>query len=158
MFWARYRSSCTPLSFYVFYIKLIGYADGSSLMAIVPSPGVRVAVAESLNSNLSRVSEWCNLCGMKLNDDKTKTMVVSRSRRMHPQSPLLTAGGTILKESDDLDILPVTFDPKMTFEKHLRSVSTAASQWLSILRKSWRVFHDRLLLGRCFHRFFLPIL
>ena len=27
--------------------KLIGYADDSTLMAVVPSPGVRVAVAES---------------------------------------------------------------------------------------------------------------
>ena len=28
--------------------KLIGYVDDSTLMAVVPSPGVRVAVAESL--------------------------------------------------------------------------------------------------------------
>ena len=56
---------------------------------------------------------------------------------MHPQSPPLTIGGTILKESDDLAILGVTFDSKMTFEKHLRSVSRAASQKLGILRKSW---------------------
>ena len=66
---------------------------------------------------------------------------------MHPQSPVLTIGGTVLKESDDLVILGVTFDSKMTFEKHLRSVFRAASQRLGILRKSWQVFHDRLLLG-----------
>ena len=46
----------------------------------------------------------------------------------------------------------------MTFEKHLRSVSRAASQRLGILRKSWRVFHDRLLLRRCFRGFILPVL
>ena len=46
----------------------------------------------------------------------------------------------------------------MTFEKHLRSVSRAASQRLGILRKSWRVFHDRSLLGRCFRCFLLPVL
>ena len=46
----------------------------------------------------------------------------------------------------------------MTFEKHLRSVSRAASQRVGILRKSWRVFHDRLLLGRCFRSFILPVL
>ena len=54
---------------------------------------------------------------------KTKTMIVSRSRTMHPQSPALTIGGTLLKEPDDLDILGLTFDSKITFEKHLRSVS-----------------------------------
>ena len=78
---------------------------------------------------------------------------------MHPlQSPKLTIGGTVLKESDDLVILAVTFDSKMTFEKHLRSVSRAASQRLGILRKSWRVFHDRSLLGRCFRGFVQSVL
>ena len=86
---------------------------------------------------------------MKLNASKTKTMIVSRSQTMHPQSPALTIGETLLKESENLVILGVTFGSNMTFEKHLRSVSRAASQRLGILRKSWQVFHDRLLLGRC---------
>ena len=51
----------------------------------------------------------------------------------------------------------MTFDSKMTFEKHLRSVSGAASQRVGILRKSWRVFLDRSLLGRCFLGFVLPV-
>ena len=64
----------------------------------------------------------------------------------------------MLKESDDLVILGVTFDSKMTLEKHLRSVSRAASQRLGIFKKSWQVFHDRLLLGRCFRGFVLLVL
>ena len=71
---------------------------------------------------------------------------------MHNASPVtpLTIARTVLKESDDLVMLGVTFDSKMTLEKHLRLVSRAASQRLGTLRKSWRVFHDRSLLGRCF--------
>ena len=38
--------------------KLISYADDTTLMADVPSPGVRVT--ESLNSVLGKVSEWCD--------------------------------------------------------------------------------------------------
>ena len=41
--------------------KLLGYADDSTLMAVVPSPGVTVTVAESLIHELGRVSEWCYL-------------------------------------------------------------------------------------------------
>ena len=115
--------------------KLIGYADDSTLMPVVPTPGVRVTVAESLIRDLGRVSEWCDLWGMKLNASKTKTMIVSRSCTMHPQSPPLTIGGTVLKKSDDLVILGVTFDSKLTFEKHLL-LSRTASQRLGILRKS----------------------
>ena len=39
-----------------------------------------------------------------------------------------------------------------------RYISRAAAQRLGILRKSWRVFHDRALLGRCFRGFVLPVL
>ena len=81
---------------------MIPYVDDSTLIAVVPSPGVRVTVAESLCRDLLKVSEWCDLYRMKLNAIKTKTMIVSRSRTIHPQSPALTIGGTVLKESDDL--------------------------------------------------------
>ena len=76
--------------------KLIGYDDDSTFMTVVPSPGIRVAVAESLICDLFRVSEWCELWGMKLNASKTKTMIVSRFRTMHPQSPPFTIDGTVL--------------------------------------------------------------
>ena len=45
---------------------------------------------------------------------------------MYTQSLPLTVGETVLKESDDINIFGLTFDYKMTFEKHLRSVSIAA--------------------------------
>ena len=72
--------------------KLIGYADDSTLMAVMPSQGVRVTVAGSLIRDLSRVSQWCDLWGMKLNVSKTKTMIVSKSHTMHLQLPPLTIG------------------------------------------------------------------
>ena len=79
--------------------KLVGYADDSTLIAVVPSPCARVTVAESLNRDLVIVNAWCDLWGMKLNASKTKIMIVSRSRTMHSQSPSLTIDGTVLKES-----------------------------------------------------------
>ena len=86
---------------------------------------------------------WCDQWGMKLNASKTKTMIVSRSRTVHPQLTPLTLDRTVLKESADLVILGVTFDAKITFEMHFHSVSSAAAQRLGIIRKSWQVFHDR---------------
>ena len=85
--------------------KLIGYADDPTSLSVVTSPGIRETLAESLNRDLANVSEWCDFFGMKLNASKTKTMIVSRSRTMHRQSPPLTIGRTLVKESDDLDIL-----------------------------------------------------
>ena len=119
----------------------------------MPSPGVRVTVAEFQNSDLGKVSEWRDLFDMKLNASKTNTMIVSRSRTTHPQSLPLTIGRTVLKESHDLDILGVILDSKFTFVKHLRSVSRAVSRRFDILRRSWRVY-----IGRCFRGFALSVL
>ena len=111
-----------------------------------------------MNRDLNRVSVWCNLLVMKLNASKTKTMIVSRSRTVHPLLTPLTLDGTVLGASADLVILGVKFDTKMTFKRHLRSVSSAAAQRLGIMRKSWQVFHDRSLLVRSFWSFVLPVL
>ena len=47
-----------------------------NLIAVVPSSGVRVTVPESLCRYLVKVSELCDLWGTKLNESKTKTMIV----------------------------------------------------------------------------------
>ena len=75
--------------------KLYGYADDSTLVAVVPSP--REAVSESMNRDIKSVSVWCDLWGMKLNATKTKTMIVCRLRTVRPQLTPLTLDGTVLK-------------------------------------------------------------
>ena len=72
--------------------KLIAYTDNSTLIAVVPSRGVRATVAESPSRDLIRISEWRDLWGMKFNASEIKIQTVSRSWTMHPQSPALTIG------------------------------------------------------------------
>ena len=96
---------------------------------------------------------------MKLNAGKTTTMSLKVTYNTSPVTPINYIDGTVQKESDDIDILGVTFDSKMTFEKHLCYTGLQISfskTW--ILRKSSRVFHDRLLLEICFRGFVLPVL
>ena len=77
-------SVLSPLLFHLYILehfsilenKLIGCVD-STLMAVVPTPGIRVAVAESLIRDLGRVSEWGDLWKMKSNASKTNTKMVS---------------------------------------------------------------------------------
>ena len=70
---------------------------------------------------------------------KTSQITNSQSLNNHPFICF-----TIYSNESKFAHLPVysneTFDSKMTFEKHLRSVSRAASQRFGILRKSGRVF------------------
>ena len=110
VFRARYCSSCTLRSFFPFRKITWSVMLMTQLWWLLCHPQALVTVAESLIRDLGWVSEWCDLWGMKLNASKTKTLIVFRSRTMHPQSPPLTIIGTVLKKSDDLVILGVTFD------------------------------------------------
>ena len=85
--------------------KLYGYAEDSTLVAVVRSPCERVGVSESMNRDLNRVSVSCDRLGMKLNMSKTKTMIVSGLCTVHNHLTPFTLDGTVLKDSADLVIL-----------------------------------------------------
>ena len=109
----------------------ISYADDSTLYASVNSPSDRVAVADSLNRDLSKIQSWCLKWGMKLNPSKTQSIIVSRSRTHDLPHPLLFLCGSPLKVSCSLKLLGVLIDDKLSFEKHLRSMAA------SIAKKNW---------------------
>ena len=138
--------------------KLYGYADDSTLVAVVPSPGERVAASESMNSDLNRVSVWCDMWRMNHNASKTKTMIVSRSHIIHPQLTPLSIGGTVLKESVDLVILGETFEAKKTFwEAPALCVKCCSSEiWYHekvLAGLSWSVAPSEIFLELCLARF-----
>ena len=66
---------------------LYAYADDSTLLVVVRKPADR-PVDASLNRDLARIQEWCNHWCMILNPNKTKALVVSRSKNVNP--PMVT--------------------------------------------------------------------
>lgn len=136
--------------------KLVAYADDATLFASIPSPECRSGVGESLNRDLARISAWCKLWGMKLNPNKTQSMIVSRSRTVAPQHPDLSIDNVSLNLYDSFKILGVILDSKFTFEKHIRSVSSSIAQKIGLLRKSFKIFGDQSILKKCFNSFILP--
>ena len=134
---------------------LVSYADDANLLARIPSPNMRSDVAESLDRDLSKISTWCNLWSMRLNPNKTQSMIVSRSRTVFPHPDLLI-GSTFLNSCDSFKILGVMFDSKFTFERHIRSISSSVAQKIGLLRKSFRIFGDHDVLLKCFNFFIVP--
>ena len=80
-------------------------------------------------------------------------MIVSRSCSMQPQSP--TIGGTVLKESDDLDI---NWEWHLILRCLLRSIFARFTEQLLWGLASWGLLHHRLLLVRCFRGFVRTVL
>ena len=82
--------------------RLYAYADDSTFVAVVRKPADRHAVAASLSRDLSRIQEWCNHWCMILNFNKTKPLVVSRSRTVNPPHGDLVLSGVCICASPNL--------------------------------------------------------
>ena len=87
-----------------------------------------------LKWDLAWIQEWCNHWCMVLNPDKTKALVVSRSRTANPPHGDLVLSGVSICACMNLDILGVKFDSRHTFEDHVRGIVSSVCQRISILR------------------------
>ena len=96
--------------------------------------------------------------GMKLNVNKTQSMIVSRSRTVYPNHHDLSINNVVLTTCGSFKILGVLFDSKFTFEQHVRSISSSVAQKIGLLRKSYKIFGDPSVLRKCFNSFILPCL
>jgi len=137
---------------------LVGYADDATLVSVAQRPADREAVSRSLQSDLDSINSWCSTWGMHLNVGKTKTMTVSRSRTLLPRFPDIMLDGVALKKPAELEILGVSFDSKLTFERHIRSVASSASQRIGLMRRAFKIFDSADVVQHCFRSFMLPIL
>ena len=126
--------------------RLYAYADDSTLLAVVPKPQDRPAVAASLNRDLARIQDGCNHFSMILNPNKTKALVVSRSRTFNPPHGDVVLSDVSICACPILDILGVKFDRRQTFDGHVRGIVSRESQRIIILRL---VKHDTSVLLRC---------
>ena len=75
------------------------YADDTILLAEDPV---------SLQTALNAIENYCDLWSLKINESKTKVMVVSRGKIRN--RPLLTYKGTTLEVVDDFSYLGVIFN------------------------------------------------
>ena len=69
---------------------------------------------------------------MILNPNKTKALVVSRSRNMDTPHGDLVLSGVSIRASPNLYILGVKFDSRLTFEGHLCGIVSRVSHKIGI--------------------------
>ena len=135
------------------------YADDTTLVAPIQRPSLRAAFGDVLNDDIAKVVDWCERWDMKLNQRKSKSLLVSRSRSELPPHPLLYADGDQIQKERHMKVLCVVLDSKLTYEEHLRQVASRARQKTGmVLRKATRLFAcDSAILGRCLRAYVLPL-
>ena len=83
---------------------------------------------EYLQRDLDKLARWCAKWGIKLNPDKTKVIIFSKSRSAIRAKPALSLYGDILSYYPHIKFLGITFDNRMTFTKHFEEISERCNQ------------------------------
>ena len=71
-----------------------------------------------MRKDLRKLAKWCAKWRIKLNPEKTKVIIFSRSLLARKSEPVLKLYGERLKIYPQVKLLGITFDSKLTFQKH----------------------------------------
>ena len=78
--------------------------------------------AEYLQRDLDKLARWCAKWTIKLNPEKTKVVIFSKSRYAIRAEPALSLYGDLLSYYPHIKFLGITFDNRMTFTKHFEEI------------------------------------
>ena len=104
--------------------------------------GKNINLAEEyLQRDLDRLARWCAKWRIKLNPEKTKVRIFSKSRSAIRAEPALFLYGDLLSYYPHIKFLGITFDNRMTFTKHFEEILECCNNKFHRLRilvnKKW---------------------
>ena len=114
------------------------FADDAGQWAV--SKNIDLAT-EYLERDLDKLARWCAKWRIKLNPEKTKVIIFSKSRSAIRAEPALSLYGDLLSYYPHIKLLGITFDNRMTFTKHFEEILERCNQKFHRLRilinKKW---------------------
>ena len=78
--------------------------------------------AAYLQRDLDKLARWCAKWRIKLNPEKTKVIIFSKSRSAIRAEPALSLYGDLLSYYPHIKFLGITFDNRMIFTKHFEEI------------------------------------
>ena len=94
-----------------------------------------------MQEEIDKIMAWAKRWKMKVNEDKTKGMVISSSTSDTSWDPQLTAGEQQVEFTQDYKFLGVTIDNSLRFSKHVSNITTKCRKRVNIIKclssKDW---------------------
>jgi len=117
------------------------YADDSTVT--VASSKIS-DIRQTLNNELSAISNWCNMNMMALNINKTKSMLITTSRKRQNLTENLdiSLNGETLEAVNHEKLLGVIVDDNLTWRNQVSSVCGKLSRSISLLRRIKQYLDD----------------
>ena len=107
------------------------FADDTSLFLVVENPDT---AAETLNSDLEKITRWANTWLVKFNPAKTESLLISRKVIKPVHTPLYMQNHEI-KEDENHKHLGLYFSNDGTWHTHINHIKEKAWHRIKIMRK-----------------------
>src|SRR5678816_4400131 len=91
----------------------------------------RLNISDSILADLDRISDWGRLNLVKFNSLKTQLLQISLSKT--PSNFSISFDGSLVSPVDNINILGLNINKKMSWKPHITMVARAASKKLGIL-------------------------
>ena len=129
------------------------FADDTSLLLVVENPDT---AAETLNSDLERITQWANTWLVKFNPAKTESLLISR-KVIKPVHSQLYMQNHEIKEVENHKNLSLYFSNDGTWHTHISYIKEKAWYRIKIMRKL-KFQLDRKFLEIIYTSFIRPML
>jgi ribonuclease HI len=90
-------------------------------------------IERQLQLILNKLQKWADQNGFKFSTSKTSCVHFCQKRKLH-QDPVLTLGGSPIPVAAEVKFLGVTFDKKLTFIPHIKSLRDKCLKALNLLK------------------------
>ena len=107
------------------------FADDAGQWAL--SKNIDLA-AEYLQRDLDKLARWCAKWRIKLNTEKNKVIIFSKSPTAMRTEPALSLYGDLLSYYPHIKFLGLTFHNRMTFTKHFEEILECCNPKFHCLR------------------------
>ena len=107
------------------------FSDNASQWAV--SKNIDLAV-EYLQRDLDKLARWCDKWRIKLNPQKTKVIIFSKSETAIKAEPAQSLYGALFSYYPHIKFYGITFDNRMTFTKHFEEILELCNQKFHHLR------------------------
>ena len=137
------------LSYFISRVSLNAYADDQQLYGAYSD---HEALYARLDHELREASQWFRMNGLMANPSKFQALVLGSTE----QDFSFNIDGQQIQRCDDVDLLGVNIDSKLSFDKHISSICSKVNKQLSVVKRFKHLIGDHIK-RRLYNAFILPV-
>ena len=115
------------LAYVIKQSKLSGYVDDTQISYADKDP----AKVKVINSELAKIDQWCKVNKMQRNPSKYQAIVMGKLKA----SIEFCSENTTIPNCEEIELLGITMDNKLKFEKHIAKICRKVSQQTAVLKR-----------------------